>query len=236
MQGGAHRRDPAPQELLRDRALFWREAFEHGVAVGVARAEALLTLAVSWSSLLALTAFEVAAGGSLALAAAVRLALARPSGPSSSWPRRRSRRAGWTVWAALTVRSGGGLGLASSSFTIAGSSRPAVAIRLCMWGTARPRALGRAPSVWAGLVAATAVTRSVRCRPAPPSRELRGNAGGRRPVDQLDPVGVRALGRPRWLDRHHRDPVDTELRLRPHDIAGLGGVVKQRSVERSSGV
>ena len=196
-----------------------------------------MTLALGWSSLLgALTALEVAVGSSLALAAALRLALARPSGPSSSWPRRRSRLAGRPVCAALTVGSGGGLGLASASFTIAGSPRPAVAVRLCVWGTARPRALGRAPSAWAGLVAATAVASSVRCLPATPTRELRGNAGGRRPVDQLDPVGVRALGRPRWLDRHHRDPVDTELRLRPHDIAGLGGVVKQRSVERSSGV
>ncbi len=81
MQGCAHRRDPAPQELLRDRALFGRDAFEHGVAVGVARAEALLTLALGWGSLLgALASLEAAAGCSLALAAAVRLALARPSG------------------------------------------------------------------------------------------------------------------------------------------------------------
>ena len=154
--------------------------------MGVARAEALLTLAVSWSSLLALTAFEVAAGGSLALAAAVRLALARPSGPSSSWPRRRSRRAGRTVWAALTVRSGGGLGLASSSFTIAGSPRPAVAIRLCMWGTARPRALGRAPSVWAGLVAATAVAPpSGAGRPRPPASCVVTPAAGGRSISWI---------------------------------------------------
>jgi hypothetical protein len=42
MQGRAHRWDPAAQELLGDRLLLGRQAFEHGIAMGVPRGDAPL--------------------------------------------------------------------------------------------------------------------------------------------------------------------------------------------------
>ncbi|HTW08103.1 MAG TPA: hypothetical protein VME46_11355, partial [Acidimicrobiales bacterium] len=145
VQGRAHCRDAAAQQLLGDRLLLGGQAFEHGVAVVVARSYA----ARAGPSAVASTAVVVAlsSAGSLSpvalhAALAVAISAARPlahtpstGGPAypSSWARRpagrqvaRFTRPRATPWSTRREarRGAGGAASALTIVAIAGSSCP----------------------------------------------------------------------------------------------------------------
>jgi hypothetical protein len=89
--------------------------------------------------------------------------------------------------------------------------------------------------VLAGLVTAATVTAAIGAAPSG-ARQLRCDAGRRRPIDEFNTVRIGCLRWPWRFDRDDRDAVDAELSLSPHDVAGFSRLIEERGIDGPSRV
>jgi hypothetical protein len=146
----------------------------------------------------------------------------------SRWPVRSSRPVR-SFWA---VRSSRVRPRAHVAMAVPGASAIAVGARLVGTSRAtRSRPRRWTPSALSSLLAAPPVGAAVLAWPAPAARKLRGDGRGGGAVDQLYAGGIYGFRWPGRFDGDHCYAIDTELRLGPYHVAGLGRLVEQRAVQ-----
>jgi hypothetical protein len=161
----------------------------------------------------------------------------RPAGRVPPWPRGRPGRPAWPVGTRRSVRPLGLLRLLRDAAPITTDffvGPVAITTGPLMWSALRRGARGGPAGgrTWllCALTRATPLVGPVRTGAAAPTSQLRSDAAWPRPVDQLDPVGVRCFWRARWFDGHDRDPVNAEFGLGSYDVAGPRIAVEERAV------
>ena len=111
----------------------------------------------------------------------------------------------------------------------------AIAVRGRLVGTSLRatgcRPLRRTPSALSSLLAAPPVSAAVLAWPAPAAGQLGGDRRRGGTINQLYTGGICCFRWPGRFDGNHCYAIDTELRLGPYNVAGLGRLVEQRSVQ-----